>query len=80
MPLLKDNNYYWNDIINCKVFNTNNNYIGQVINLIRTNNNDILVIQNKLSPFKKNILIPFIENTIIKNINIHNQLIIVTWN
>nr|WP_226988381.1 ribosome maturation factor RimM [Buchnera aphidicola] len=80
LPLLKDNNYYWNDMLDCKVFNTNNNYIGQVINLIRTNNNDILVIKNKLSPFKKNILIPFIENKIIKNINIHNKLIIVTWN
>ncbi|WP_425619831.1 ribosome maturation factor RimM [Buchnera aphidicola] len=80
LPLLKKNNYYWNDLINCTVFNTNYNYIGKVNNLIRTKNNDVLIVYNQFSQLKKNILIPFIENQIIKNINIDNKLIIVTWN
>lgn len=79
LPELKKNNYYWHDIINCQVFNMENNYLGQVKNIIRTKNNDILIIKNSIQVFKKNILIPFIENKIIKNININDKLIIVQW-
>jgi len=80
LPILKKNDYYWNDIINCKVFNVNRSYLGRVINLIRTKNNDILIVKNKSEVFKKNILIPFIENKIIKSINTNNKFIIVQWN
>jgi 16S rRNA processing protein RimM len=80
LPILKKNNYYWNDIINCEVFNINQSYLGKVINLIRTKNNDILIVKNKLEVFKKNILIPFIEKKIIKSINTNNKFIIVQWN
>ncbi|QCI24106.1 ribosome maturation factor RimM [Buchnera aphidicola (Macrosiphoniella sanborni)] len=80
LPKLKKNNYYWTDIINCQVFNIDKNYLGKVIELTRTKNNDILIIQNPFKISKKNILIPFVENTIIKNIKINNKLIIVQWN
>jgi len=80
LPILKKNNYYWNDIINYKVFDINKNYLGIVIDLIRTKNNDILVVENKFNISKKNILIPFIENKIIKNVNTNNKFILVQWN
>jgi len=80
LPILKKNDYYWNDIIDYKVFNVDQFYLGQVINLIRTKNNDILVVKNKPEVFNKNILIPFIENKIIKSINTNNKSIIVQWN
>ncbi|QIQ42170.1 MAG: ribosome maturation factor RimM [Buchnera aphidicola (Microlophium carnosum)] len=80
LPMLKKNHYYWNDIIRYQVFNTEQCYLGIVINLIRTKNNDVLVVKNKLNIFKKNILIPFIENIIIKNVDTKKKCILVQWN
>ncbi|QCI25597.1 ribosome maturation factor RimM [Buchnera aphidicola (Sitobion avenae)] len=80
LPLLKKDNYYWNDLINYKVFNVNQRYLGTVIDLIRTKNNDILVLKNKLKTSEKSILIPFIEKIIIKNVNTNNKFILVQWN
>lgn len=78
--MLKKDNYYWNDLINYKVFNVNQRYLGTVIDLIRTKNNDILVLKNKLKTSEKSILIPFIEKIIIKNVNTNNKFILVQWN
>ncbi|WAI18640.1 MAG: ribosome maturation factor RimM [Buchnera aphidicola (Acyrthosiphon caraganae)] len=79
LPVLQKNDYYWNDIIDCKVFNLDQIYLGTVINLMRIKNNDILILKNESKKFKKNILIPFIENHIIKNVNIKNKFILVQW-
>ncbi|CAL4326453.1 Ribosome maturation factor RimM [Buchnera aphidicola (Brachycaudus tragopogonis)] len=80
LPKLKKNEYYWNDIINYKVVNTYQHYLGKVIDLIRTKNNDILIVSNTLAISKKNIFIPFIEKKIIKEINSNYKLITVQWN
>ncbi|XBC38981.1 MAG: ribosome maturation factor RimM [Buchnera aphidicola (Melaphis rhois)] len=82
LPLLKNNEYYWKDIINCTIFNMENKKLGIVINLIETPSNDILVINNKSKSNinNKNILIPFIKNKVIKIVNINKKVIIVNWN
>ncbi|WP_315968481.1 ribosome maturation factor RimM [Buchnera aphidicola] len=81
LPTLKKDEYYWNDIIDCEVFNTRKKYLGKVINLIRNQNNDILIIQDHLEKnnFKK-IMIPFIYNKIVQCINIKHKIITVIWN
>ncbi|WP_343192021.1 ribosome maturation factor RimM [Buchnera aphidicola (Formosaphis micheliae)] len=78
LPKLKSNEYYWNDIINCNVISINNDYIGKVIKIIQTGSNDILIIKQKKT--KKEILIPFLYQSVIKKIDIIHQLIIVNWN
>lgn len=80
LPQLKKNEYYWFEIIRFNVFNTNQEYLGKVIDLMRTKINDILIIKNELKHLKKNILIPFIDKEIVKKIDINNKLIIVHWN
>ncbi|QCI16831.1 ribosome maturation factor RimM [Buchnera aphidicola (Aphis craccivora)] len=81
LPKLDQNEYYWNDIIQCKVFNITNKYLGIVINLISNKYNDILVIKNE---FKKNhtkkTMIPFINKKIVTNVDIKNKIITVKWN
>ncbi|QJC29698.1 16S rRNA processing protein RimM [Enterobacteriaceae endosymbiont of Plateumaris pusilla] len=77
--------YYWNDIIGCKIININNsNNLGIVKNIISTGANDVLIIKSDiLIKNKKNIklkLIPFIENQVIKNIDLTNHIIQVNWN
>ncbi|WP_422667309.1 ribosome maturation factor RimM [Buchnera aphidicola] len=81
LPKLKNDEYYWQDIINYKVFNTKNIYLGNVINLIRTAYNDILIIKNQFQLLnKKEILIPIIYYKIIKKIDNTNKIIYVNWN
>lgn len=81
LPELKKNEYYWNDLLHCTVLSVTGFNIGTIDNLIRTKSNDVLVIKN----YKKNmknteILIPFLEEKIIKHVDIINKTIIVDWN
>ncbi|CAL4323805.1 Ribosome maturation factor RimM [Buchnera aphidicola (Neophyllaphis podocarpi)] len=75
LPILKNNEYYWKDIINCEVYNLNNYKIGYVISLIENGCYDILVIKTNLKKNKKMMFIPFIEKKIIKYVNINKKII-----
>jgi len=77
LPVLKNNEYYWNDLINCQVISISGHYLGIVTHLIYTGSNDVLVIKNKKNI---DILIPFLNKTIIKKVDIHNNIIEVDWN
>nr|WP_275226100.1 ribosome maturation factor RimM [Buchnera aphidicola] len=79
LPKLKKNEYYWNDIIKCEVFNVKHQYLGTVINLTSNKYNDTILIKNKIKK-NKTIMIPFIIEKIVKNIDIKNKTIIVQWN
>jgi 16S rRNA processing protein RimM len=81
LPLLKKNEYYWNDLLNCTILSVTGFSLGKVNKLIRTKSNDILVIKNyKKNMRKTEILIPFLEKTVIKNVDIINKTIMVDWN
>lgn len=74
LPKLNHLEYYWYDIIQCQVFDKNNIHIGEVKNIIRTKQNDILVIKNKQCN-QKEILIPFIENIFIQSVHLKTKII-----
>ncbi|XBC37513.1 MAG: ribosome maturation factor RimM [Buchnera aphidicola (Meitanaphis elongallis)] len=81
LPPLKNNDYYWKDIIGCIVFNLENKKLGIVISLIKTSSNDILIInEKKENKIKQDILIPLVNKKIIKKIEIDKKIIIVDWN
>ncbi|ARC54671.1 hypothetical protein AOQ88_00065 [Candidatus Riesia sp. GBBU] len=80
LPKLKDNQYYWKDLINCKVFDGLGRYIGIVKYLIETGSNDVLVLKHEFSNKKKEILIPFLIGKTIKTVNILSKKIIITHN
>ncbi|CAL4324448.1 ribosome maturation factor RimM [Buchnera aphidicola] len=81
LPILKKNEYYWDDIIGCDVFNIKKKYLGKVINLIRSQNSDILIIKNYLQKnISEKIMIPFIHKKIVCNINIKDKIIVIIWN
>ncbi|WDI79048.1 ribosome maturation factor RimM [Candidatus Purcelliella pentastirinorum] len=75
--ILKKNYFIINKIINYKVINIKEKYIGKIIKLINTKKNTILVIQKYKKTKKK--LIPFINNKIIKKINHKKKQIKVDW-
>ncbi|BGI51498.1 MAG: ribosome maturation factor RimM [Buchnera aphidicola (Ceratovacuna japonica)] len=78
LPKLSKYEYYWKDIIKCRVFDKNNIFLGKILKIIDIKSYDILVIKIcKKNVLKKEILIPFIIKKYIQNINLHKKKIII---
>ncbi|NIH16559.1 MAG: ribosome maturation factor RimM [Buchnera aphidicola (Periphyllus lyropictus)] len=77
----RKNEYFWHEILNCKIFDQNKNFLGIVKKILRTQSNDVLVINNNIKKIKKKreILIPFIQKKIIKEINLKKKIIFIKW-
>lgn len=75
LPDLNDNEYYWQDIIKCNVYDQNKTHIGQVTQMIETGGKDVMVIKGA----KKEVLIPFAVNVYVSNVDIENKKIFVEW-
>lgn len=67
LPEDGNSGYYWPDLIGTKVVNLKGEELGEVIGLFETGANDVLRIQNEnADKEKKEILIPFIEQFVVK--------------
>ncbi|MFP3029531.1 MAG: ribosome maturation factor RimM [Arsenophonus sp.] len=81
LPELEDNEYYWKDLIGCQVITTKGYSFGYVQNLMETGSNDVLIIKANLKDAFdiKERLIPFLDEQIIKNIDLTSKTIEVDW-
>ena len=69
---LKENQFYWNDLIGLNVYLDNEEKIGVVADMIETGSNDVLVIKGD-----DEILIPYIFGESVKNVIIEEDKIII---
>jgi len=69
---LKENQFYWNDLIGLNVYLDNEEKIGVVADMIETGSNDVLVIKGN-----DEILIPYIFGESVKNVIIEENKIII---
>lgn len=78
---LPDDEFYWRDLIGCRVQNTKGYDFGQVSQLMETGSNDVLVVKaNAKDAFgQRERLIPFIEDQVIKSVNIAERIIEIDW-
>lgn len=83
LPCLQDDEYYYKDLMGCIVMTDQKVCLGHVIDIIDTNAHDVLVVQKNIkdsfNKIKEN-LIPFIQDKIIKMVNINDRIIVVDWN
>ena len=77
LPEDGDLGYYWSDLIGAKVVNLTGEKLGKVAGLLETGANDVLRIQHA-GKEEREILIPFIEQVIIK-VDLKLSRIIVDW-
>lgn len=70
--------YYWSDLIGKDVINLKSDYLGTVVGLFETGANDVLRVQNGSAEESKEILIPFIKQTIIQ-VDLDAAKVIVDW-
>lgn len=81
LPSLKQNEYYWKDLLGCQVLAKDGYQIGKVTSLIKTGANDVLVVKAITQKFFgiKEYLIPFIQDQVIKNVSLAKRIINVDW-
>ncbi|QIQ21509.1 ribosome maturation factor RimM [Zophobihabitans entericus] len=81
LPALSDGDFYWKDLIGCKVVTVEGYNLGIVTELMETGSNDVLVVKANLKDAfgAKERLLPFVEQQVIKNIDLAAKIIEVDW-
>ena len=81
LPDLDEGDFYWKDLIGCKVVTINGYDLGQVTDLMETGSNDVLVVKANLKDAfgAKERLIPFVEEQFIKYVDLSAKQITVVW-
>lgn len=75
-----DEGYYWADLMKCQVKTQDGVALGQVVQMLETGANDVMVVQQKIAgsePLER--LIPFILEDVIVCVDLAGQIITVDW-
>jgi len=75
LPEVKQDEYYWVDLVGLTVLTENNVNLGRVDSLIETGANDVLVVKGDQER-----LIPFIQREVVKLVDLDEGRILVSWN
>ena len=75
LPVPKEGEFYWHDLINMQVINKQNEILGVVTEFLETGANDVLVVEAE----KQRHLIPYVQDVYIKDIDIEQGVIQVDW-
>ncbi|AEI74953.1 Ribosome maturation factor rimM [Candidatus Moranella endobia PCVAL] len=80
-PKLDNGKYYWKDLLRCQVLTVGGYKLGDVIDLIETGANDVLVVTANLKDAfgLRERLIPFIVGPVIQNVDLASKLIEANW-
>ena len=74
LPKLPDGDYYWHDLQQMSVVNKNGTVLGNVIEILPTGANDVLVVSGE-----KRHLIPYVPERHIVSVNLEQRQIVVDW-
>ena len=75
LPELEDGRYYWTDLEGLEVRQVDGTRLGRVEKLLETGSNDVLVVVGE-----KETLIPFLIDTVIKEVDLAAGVIVADWN
>ena len=70
---LDDKEFYYYEIIGCKVITTEGILLGEIVDILQTGANDVWIVRKK---GKKDVLIPYIED-VVKAVDIENKTVTV---
>ena len=80
LPALAAGEYYWRDLIGLQVWTVQSEYLGVVDHLLETGANDVLVVRpSEGSLDQRERLIPFLRDTVIREIDTGAKKICVDW-
>lgn len=81
LPELDQGDYYWKDLMGMTVENTQGYNLGEVVDMMETGSNDVLVVKaNRNDAFgKKERLLPFLTDSVVKSVDVAQRRMIVDW-
>ncbi|MWP49428.1 MULTISPECIES: ribosome maturation factor RimM [unclassified Gilliamella] len=81
LPALSNGDFYWKDLIGCRVKTVNGYDLGLVADLMETGSNDVLVVKANLKDAfgATERLIPFVEDQFIKQVDLTTKTVLVDW-
>jgi 16S rRNA processing protein RimM len=74
LPETESGEYYWADLEGLQVVHGDGRVLGKVAYLLATGANDVLVVQGE-----QEILVPFVRNEVIKDVDLAAGIINVDW-
>jgi 16S rRNA processing protein RimM len=74
LPVLASGHYYWHDLEGLTVINHNGESLGEVIQVMETGANDVLIVKGK-----KEHAVPYLLNDVIVRVDLENKVIHVKW-
>ncbi len=75
LPELPQDEYYFHDLIGCQVITTQGAALGTIHRFFTTGANDVMVVKNQ----SQELLIPWVNDIIIKSIDLPQQTITIAW-
>ncbi len=76
LPKLPPGEFYWVDLIGCKVYDLEGRELGQVVKIMETGANDVLIVRDGQA---KEILIPWVRDQVIRELDLDAGKIRVDW-
>lgn len=80
LPTLASGDYYWHQLENLKVVNEQGECLGHVSHLLETGANDVVVVNpdaNSIDDVER--LIPYVEGSVVKDIDLVESKMLVDW-
>ena len=79
-PDLEDAEFYWHELIGLSVVNIQGDRLGEVVRMIETGANDVLVVQGTdLSVDHQERLIPYVDDHIVRHVDLKAREMVVDW-
>jgi 16S rRNA processing protein RimM len=74
LPELKENEFYWSDLVGLDVIDKEGKNLGKVIYMMSTGSNDVLVVKGE-----KEHGIPYLPGKVVLNVDLEKRQILVDW-
>lgn len=75
LPQLAPGEFYWVDLIGLMVIDLSGKQLGQVVDLMETGANDVLIVRSE----SREILIPWLRDRVIRDLDLEAGTILVDW-
>ena len=74
LPQIGSNEYYWTDLVGCKVRTVDGVELGVLKTLFETGSNDVMVVDGE-----RERLLPFLQPDVVKHVDLAERFIEVDW-
>lgn len=76
LPPPKKGQYYWIDLIGLEVVNTQDEVLGEIVKMMPTGANDVVVVQGQEG---EEVLIPYVRDMYVLEVDLEQKRMVVDW-